>query len=162
MASQIAKINEVRVALANMSMGVTDVQYSLILLNALPASYEVLASTILAAGSPNTLKHSKIIAHILNEEGHRSGSSDSSLNAAWATPIKSSSKKKKDHADLKCHYCNKKGHIKPECCKKKKKEEASSSGNKAANCHGLPLPSCLLFVLDLHSHNSLIWQVPVT
>ena len=42
MASQIAKINEVRVALTNTSMGITDIQYSLILLNALPASYKVL------------------------------------------------------------------------------------------------------------------------
>src|SRR6266404_8216673 len=45
MAPQLAKLNESRVALANTSMGVTDTQYCLILLNALPSSYEVLAST---------------------------------------------------------------------------------------------------------------------
>jgi gag-polypeptide of LTR copia-type/Integrase core domain/GAG-pre-integrase domain len=144
MAPQLAKINEARVALTNASMGITDTQYSLILLHALPPSYEVLASTILATGGPNTLKHSEIIARILNEEGRRSGPSGSSLNAARAAPIKANGKKKKDHADLTCHYCNKKGHIKPDCRKKKKdeaekkkKEEASSSssGNKAANSH---------------------------
>jgi len=53
MAPQLAKLNESRVALANASMGVTDTQYCLILLNALPSSYEVLASTILAAGPPS-------------------------------------------------------------------------------------------------------------
>jgi len=109
----------------------------------LPSSYEIVASTILAGGAPTTLQHSKIIARIINEEGHRSGSSNSSLNAARAAPIKSSGKKKKDHSDLTCHYCNKKGHIKPDCRKKKKDEEdkkkdekaSSNGGNKAANSH---------------------------
>ena len=69
MAQQLAKINEVREALSNASMGITDNQYCLILLHALPDSYEVLASTILASGGPDKLKHSEIIARILNEEG---------------------------------------------------------------------------------------------
>jgi transposase InsO family protein len=148
MAPQLAKINEARVSLANASMGVTDTQFSLILLHALPTSYEVLASTILATGAPSSLKHSEIIARIINEEGRRSGPSDSSLNAARSAPIKSSGKKK-DHSNLTCHYCNRKGHIKPDCRKKKKedaekkkKEEAGSSagGNKAANAH-IAVPS---------------------
>ena len=145
MAPQLAKINKAWVVLTNASMGITNLQFSLILLNALPASYEVLASMILASGSPSTLKHDEIIAHIINEEGCQTGSSKSSLNVAHTAPIKSKGKgkNKKDHADLMCHYCNKKGHIKPDCWKKKKdeaekkkKEEASSSnGNKAANSH---------------------------
>ena len=102
------------VALANASMGVSDIQFCLILLHALPASYEVLASTILASGTPTDLKHSKIIACILNEEGQWAGSS-ASLNVAKAAPIKSSGSKKKDHSGLTCHYCQKKGHIKPDC-----------------------------------------------
>jgi hypothetical protein len=36
LAPQLAKLNETRVALSNASMGVTDTQYSLILLNACP------------------------------------------------------------------------------------------------------------------------------
>ena len=102
-----------------------------------------------ASEMKNLTQDRNIIAHILNEEAHQSSSSNSSLNAAQAAPIKSSGKKKKDHADLKCHYCNKKGHIKPECCKKKKdeaekkkKEEVSSSGNKAANSH-VQVPSII-------------------
>ena len=102
-----------------------------------------MASTILASGGPNTLKHDEIIARIINEEGRWSGSSDSSLNTARAAPIKSKGKQKKPHSDLVCHYCNKKEHIKPDCQKKKKdeekkkKQEASSSNNdnKAANSH---------------------------
>lgn len=130
--------------LTNASMEIIDIQYSLILLNTLPASYEVLASTILASGSPKTLKHNKIIACIINEKGRQSSSSDLSLNTAYAAPNKSSKgKKKKDHTDLTCHYCNKKGHIKPDCWKKKKdeaekkKEEVSLSNNrhKLANSH---------------------------
>src|ERR1700742_2777276 len=155
MAPQLAKINEARVALTNASMGITDIQYALILLHALPTSYEVLASTILAAGAPSTLKHSEIIARILNEEGRRSGSSNSSLNVAKAAPIKAAGKKK-DHSTLTCHYCNKMGHIKPDCCKKKKdeadkkkKEGASSNMNKAANTHVLvPSTATITEVVD--------------
>ena len=82
--------------------------------------------------------------HIINKEGHQA-SSGSSLNAAKAAPIKSSSGKKgkKDHSGLTCHYCQKKGHIKPDCHKKKqdevekktKEEGSSSGGNKSANSH---------------------------
>jgi hypothetical protein len=119
MAKQLAKINKARVALTNASMGITDTQYTLILLNALPSSYEVLASTILASGTPNTLKYTKIIAWILNEEGHQIRPSRSSLNVARAALIKANGKKK-DLTDLTCHYCNKKGHIKPDCQKKRR------------------------------------------
>src|SRR5712672_4279044 len=136
MAHQLAKINETCVVLTNTSMGITDNQFCLILLHALPNSYEVLASMILASGGPDKLKHSEIIARILNEEGCRSGSA-SLLNAAKAASIKSAKGKKQDHSNLTCHYCNKKGHIKPNCHKKKKdeKEKESTSGSKAANTH---------------------------
>src|SRR5258707_9392909 len=139
MTSQLAKLNEARVNLSNASMGITDIQYCLILLNALPSSYEVVATTILASGALSTLSHTEIIARILNEEGRHSGNS-AALNVARA-PIKSDGKKKrKDHSNLTFHYCNKKGHIQPDCRKKKqddspnKKEERSSS-SKAANTH---------------------------
>src|SRR6266404_5550185 len=143
MTSQLAKLNESRVALANASMGVTDTQYCLILLNALPSSYEVLASTILAAGPPSALKHTEISAHIINEEGrHSSGSS--SLNAARAAPIKGTKGKARDHSNLTCHYSKKKGHIQHDCHKKKKDEKdkekkdkgsVSGSSTKAVNSH---------------------------
>jgi hypothetical protein len=139
MTSQLAKLNEARVNLSNASMSVTDTQYCLILLNALPSSYEVVATTILASGAPSSLSHSEIIARILNEEGRRSGTS-AALNAACA-PIRSDGRKKKrDHSNLTCHYYNKKGHIQPDCRKKKKdespnKKEEGKSGTKAANTH---------------------------
>ena len=144
MASQLAKLNEARVALSNANMGITDIQFSLILLNALPASYEVLASTILASSAPSALQHSEIIAHILNEEGRRASGS-ASLNAARVSPIKNKSKGRgKDHSGLTCHYCQKKGHIKPNCRKLKKdevdgkkKEEGSSASGKSVNSHVL-------------------------
>src|SRR5713226_5419555 len=118
MTSQLAKLNEARVNLSNASMGITDIQYCLILLNALPSSYEVVATTILALGALSMLSHTKIIARILNEEGWCSGNS-AALNVA-RVPIKSDGKKKrKDHSNLTCHYCNKKGHIQPDCQKKK-------------------------------------------
>src|SRR5258708_6309381 len=112
MISQLAKLNEAQVNLSNASMGITDIQYCLILLNVLPSSYEVVATTILALGAPSMLSHTEIIARILNEEGQCSGNS-AALNAACA-PIKSDGKKKrKDHSNLTCHYCNKNSHIHP-------------------------------------------------
>ena len=131
-------------SLANASMGVSDIQFCLILLHALPTSYEVVATTILASGAPSALSHSEIIAHILNEEG-RHASSSVSLNAARAAPIKLAGKGKKSHSGLTCHYCQKKGHIQPNCHKKKKddaeksKKEGGSSGggSKSANSHVL-------------------------
>src|SRR5712672_395309 len=137
MAHQLAKINKTCVVLTNTSMGITDNQFCLISLHALPDSYEVLALTILASSALDKLKHSEIITWIINEEARRSGSS---LNLAKVAPIKSSSNKKKDHTNLTCHYCNKKGHIKPDCQKKKKdekdkKEKENASGNKVANTH---------------------------
>jgi hypothetical protein len=146
LAPQLAKLNETRVALSNASMGVTDTQYSLILLNALPSSYEAVATILLASGPPTSLKASEITARLINEEGRCAGPS-MSLNAMVKVPIKGTGKgKKKDHSNLTCYYCQKKGHIQPDCCKKKKddadkkkKEEggSGSGGNKATNLHVL-------------------------
>jgi hypothetical protein len=154
LAPQLAKLNETRVKLSNAGMGVSDIQYCLILLNALPKSYEVVASTLLASGPATALKHGEITARVLNEEGRKSGPS-ASLNAARA-PIKSG-KKKKDHSMLTCHYCNKKGHIQPDCRKKKKddadkkgKEEGGGAGgSKSANAHVLvPTTASIVEVND--------------
>jgi transposase InsO family protein len=158
LAPQLAKLNETRVALSNASMGVTDTQYSLILLNALPSSYEAVVTILLASGPPTSLKASKITARLINEEGCRAGPS-MSLNAMAKAPIKGTGKgKKKDHSNLTCHYCQKKGHIQPDCHKKKKddaekkkKEEggSGSGGNKAANTHVLvPTPTSIEEVND--------------
>src|SRR5216684_2211019 len=87
MTSQLVKLNEARVNLSNASMGITDIQYCLILLNALPSSYKVVATTILTSGAPSMLSHTKIIAQILNEEGWCSGNL-AALNVAHV-PIKS-------------------------------------------------------------------------
>jgi hypothetical protein len=143
---QLAKLNEIRVNLTNANMGVSETQYSLILLNTLPS--ETVATILLASGPPTSLKLSKISAWVINEEGR---SEVWPWCIPWAesrAPIKSSDKgkgKKKDHSNLMCHYCNEKGHIQPDCCKKKKdgadkkkKEEGGSrSGQKAANSHVL-------------------------
>jgi len=112
LAPQLSKLNEACVKLSNASMGVSDIQYCLILLNALPESYEVVASTLLASGPASDLKYSEITACILNEEGQKSGPSVS-LNVAHVD---------KKNKNLTCHYCNKKGHMEHNCRKKKKDE----------------------------------------
>jgi hypothetical protein len=114
MASHLTKLNEVCISLTNASMGVTGIQFYLILLHALPASYEVVATTILASSTPSVLSHSEILVCILHKEG-RCASGSALLNAARAALIKSASKGKKEHSGLTCHYCQKKRHIKPDC-----------------------------------------------
>ena len=102
-------------------------------------------SLMLTLGDPTNLHPSNIVTCIQNEEGHRNSRS-ASLNAI--APIKgkgngkASSSKKEKHANLTCHYCNKKGHIKPDCWKRKKdkadgkkKDKESGSGTKAINSH---------------------------
>ena len=83
LAPQLVHLNEACVKLANANMGVSDIQDSLILLNALPKSYKVVASTLLASGLATSLKYSEITACILNEEGRKSGPT-ASLNLASA------------------------------------------------------------------------------
>jgi hypothetical protein len=127
LAPQLAKLNEARVQLSNSGMGVSDTQYCLILLNALPSSYEVVASTLLASGPASSLKHSEITARILNEEGRKSGPSGS-LSTARAQAGN------QDHSNVTCHYCHKKGHIQQDCRKKKRdeKEEEEDSSSESS------------------------------
>jgi hypothetical protein len=133
LAPQLAKLNETRVALSNTQIGVSDTQYALILLHAQPSSYEAVATILLASGPPTSLKASKITARLLNEEGWCAGPG-ASLNAVARAPIKSSDKgkgKKRDHSNLTCHYCGKKGHIQPDCRKKKKDDADKNSVSKS-------------------------------
>ena len=51
-----------------------------------------------------------------------------------AAPIKASGKKR-DHSTLKCHYCGKMGHIRPNC-QKKKKDEAEEKKKTQGNASG--------------------------
>ena len=140
-------------------MGVSNTQYCFILLCTLPDSYEMLTSTILTLGNPTNLHPGDIVAHIQNEEGHRNGRS-ASLNTI--APIKgkgngkASSSKKENHANLTCHYCNKKGHIKPDCQKRKKdeadgkkKDKESRSSAKAINSHVVETTASIQEVNDI-------------
>ncbi len=97
-------------------MGVSDIQYSLILLNALPESYEVVATTLLASSPASDLKYSKITTRVLNEEGRKLGPS-ASLNVARTG---------KKTSLVTCNYCHKKGHVSHDC-RKKKKDEAEKA-----------------------------------
>ena len=139
MLPQLQKLNEARITLQNNDMKITDLQYSFILIKALPESYSAVASTILATGAPKDLTPQTIQDRILNEEGRRSGAS-ASLNKV--APVK----KKSDKAQVKCYYCQKLGHKSNECRKKKrdteqtgKKEKekgsASQTPGKAVNAH---------------------------
>jgi len=62
MARTAGQDHEMRVALFNASMGITDNQFCLILLHTLPDSYEGYAYHILASGSPDHSNPSQILA----------------------------------------------------------------------------------------------------
>ena len=119
-------------------MKVSDLQYSFILIKALPDTYSTVTSTILASGEPKDLSPQKIQDRILNEEGQQSGAS-ASLNKI--APIKCKGNKA-DKSKIKCYYCQKNGHKSNECHKKKKDTEEKAkdtkqkgSGSKSVNMH---------------------------
>jgi hypothetical protein len=62
MTQQISQTFEARVSLNKYVHGISDTQYSLTHVNALPSSYEHLASAILAAGPSTSLNYSAIIS----------------------------------------------------------------------------------------------------
>jgi Integrase core domain/gag-polypeptide of LTR copia-type/GAG-pre-integrase domain len=145
MLPQLQKLNEARVSLQNNDMPISDLQFSFILIKALPDSFSAVASTILATGAPSDLKPQTIQDRILNEEGRRAGGS-ASLNKI--APVK----KKKDKSEITCFYCKKSGHKSNECRKKKRdleekeKKEKEKAGqaqttNKAVNAHIQVVPS---------------------
>ena len=108
MLPQLQKLNDACVTLSNNNMEITDLQFSFILIKALPKSYSTMASTILTTRAPADLSPQTIQEWILNEEGRRSGSS-ASLNKI--APVKGTSDKKK----VKCYYCQKLGHKSSKC-----------------------------------------------
>ena len=124
--------------LANNSMEITDLQFTFILIKALPDSYSPVMSTILATGSPMALTSQMVQEQILNKESRWSGSS-ASLNKV--TPIKGNSNDKKKKK--KCNYCKIPGHKAADCCKKKcdmeekekKEKEKAGEAKKAINMH---------------------------
>jgi hypothetical protein len=126
MLAQLQKLNDSRITLEINDMKVSDLQFSFILIKALPESYSAVASTILATGEPKDLTPQKIQDRILNEEGRRSGAS-ASLNKI--APIKRKGDKA-DKSKIKCYYCQKSGHKANECRKKKKDVEEKEKKEK--------------------------------
>ena len=68
MLPQLHKLNEAQTTLANNNMEITDLQFTFILIKALPDSYSPVALTILATGSPTALTPQMVQEQILNEE----------------------------------------------------------------------------------------------
>src|SRR5216683_959458 len=139
MLPQLQKLNDTCITLQNNDMKITDLQFSFILIKALPESYSAVASTILVTGTPKDLTPQTIQDQILNKEGHQSGTSASLNKVAFI-------KKKSNKAQVKCYYCQKLGHKSNECQKKKrdteqkeKKEKERGSAaqmpRKAVNAH---------------------------
>jgi hypothetical protein len=145
MLPQLQKLNDACITLQNNDMKITDLQFSFILIKALPESYLAVMSTILVTSAPKDLTPQTIQDRILNEEGQQSGVS-TFLNKL--APIK----KKSDKAQVKCYYCQKLGHKSNECRKKKRdteqkekkeKEKGSTSQTpgKAVNAHISVVPA---------------------
>src|SRR5882757_140933 len=85
MLTQLQKLNDAHITLENNNMTVSNLQFSFILIKALPESYSAVASTILATSEPKDLSPQMIQDRILNEEGRWAGAS-TSLNKI--APIK--------------------------------------------------------------------------
>ena len=98
MLPQLQKLNDARTTLGSNNMEITDLQFSFILLKALPKSYSTVATAVLAGGAPSSLTPLTVQERILNEESQQA-SSTASLNKV--APVKIRSNKK----DIKCYYC---------------------------------------------------------
>ena len=123
---QLQKLNDAHITLEQNDMKITDLQFSFILIKALPDSYTAVASTILASGEASALSPQKIQDRILNEEGRWAGTS-ASLNKI--APIKRKGDKA-DKSKVTCFYCQKLGHKSNECRKKKKDAEEKEKEKK--------------------------------
>jgi hypothetical protein len=122
-------------------MKISNLQFSFILIKALPNSYSAVVSIILATGEPKDLTPQIIQDQILNEEGWCSGAS------VFVNKIALVKRKgnKADKSSIICYYCQKIRHKSNECHKKKKdvekkdkKEKAKGSGaqiTKLVNVH---------------------------
>ena len=128
----------------------TDLQFSFILIKALPESYLAVALTILATGTLKNLSPQMIQEWILNEEGWWSGPS-MSLNKVTLI------KRKSDKPTYKCYYCQKAGHKANECQKKKKDVEEKDkkdkavpvqTPSKAVNVHIIPTTATISEITD--------------
>ena len=68
MLPQLQKLNDARAMLSSNNMKITDLQFSFILLKALPESYSTVATAVLAGGVPSLLTLLTVQERILNEE----------------------------------------------------------------------------------------------
>ena len=135
---QLQSLYDARIALEDNGTVLTDLQFSFILIKALPESYASVASTVLASGAPANLTAQTIHDCIIIKEACRIPSGPQLNKIA---PVK----KKGDKSNVKCFYCQKPGHKRNECQKKKADEEKekkdkssgaqASSSNKAVNAH---------------------------
>ena len=107
-------------------MKISNLQFSFILIKALPESYSAVALTILATGELKDLTPQTIQDQILNEEGRHSSAS-TSLNKITLVKRKGN---KVDKSSITCYYCQKIRHKSNECRKKKKDAEEKDKKEK--------------------------------
>ena len=98
MLPQLQKLNDACIMLSSNNMEITDLQFSFILLKALPESYSIIATAVLTGGAPSLLTPLIMQEWILNEESQWA-SSTALLNKV--APVKTRFNKK----DIKCYYC---------------------------------------------------------
>jgi transposase InsO family protein len=122
--TQLHRINDTRVTLAEKDWEIPEKQFCFILLDAAPESYAPVVGTILANATPKDLASHVIQERLLNEEQRRKGT-NASLNKV--VPVKKGGKGDKK---VKCYYCKKPGHKSPECRTKQRDEAKGKDSDK--------------------------------
>jgi len=121
--------------------GITDNQYTLILLHALPASYEALQSILLASGLLEHFTAEDIVAHAINEE-RSPRLNPASLSAHNKAPINLWQERRRITVLLPATtvkrrgtsaHCHKRSAMRRR--KKKARQASSSDSTKATNSH---------------------------
>ena len=118
---QIDALSELRAKIVQGGLTITEQLHALVVLGSLPATFEVVQSSILGSYSDlTTITFTDVRARILAEELRQTSGSSSAIYRPGTSTTKGTSKgKKKDKTSVTCHWCGKTGHYLNDCMAKK-------------------------------------------
>ena len=118
---QIDMLSEIHAKIVQSGLTVSDQLHALVVLGSLPATFEVVQSSILGSYSDlTTITFTDVRAQILAEELRQTSGSSSAIYRPGTSTTKGTSKgKKKDKTSVTCHWCGKTGHYLNDCMAKK-------------------------------------------
>lgn len=122
--AHVQEFSSIRSQLRSVSVNIDDSLYKLALLRSLSHKYEHLVVTL--ENQVDAMNVEDIHARIYREEV-RQECSEEKLSQALSAQVKPVNRGMQYSRQVKCFYCDKKGHIKADCWKRKQNEERNTS-----------------------------------